>query len=248
MNTTSRPLTDVRIEATVWGLDGSKPYHHIENSITVPVKKTLAVFEMGYPTAKDAQPVYFFLLKLFSGKTLLSRNFYWLHLPGGDYTALEAYRAQKAPLRLGMTSTLTGRACQLHVVVENASLELPTKSHAAQEMYAPEKSSLSSCLWSNVCPCFGSKASKLFPEQAISSQERGRVAFWLHLSVVYDGEAGEETRILPVNYTQNYFSLTPGEKMEVEVSFEAPESITKNPSLVLSGWNTQQTKLALSLQ
>uniref|UniRef100_A0A0A9CSP7 Exo-beta-D-glucosaminidase Ig-fold domain-containing protein n=1 Tax=Arundo donax TaxID=35708 RepID=A0A0A9CSP7_ARUDO len=53
------------------------------------------------------------------------------------------------------------------------------------------------------------------------------VAFSLHFSV-HNSESSisrekyRDTRILPVHYSNNYFSLTPGEKMAIDISFEAP--------------------------
>eukprot|EP00249_Psilotum_nudum_P026244 c31890_g1_i1 orf=92-493(-) len=72
------------------------------------------------------------------------------------------------------------------------------------------------------------------------------VAFWLHFSVIH-GESSlnpsEDRRILPVHYTENYFSLVPGEKMNVEMSFKLPE--VGVPKLVLEGWNIKQTHVSL---
>lgn len=63
------------------------------------------------------------------------------------------------------------------------------------------------------------------------------VAFFLHFSVHAAKnmeELGEDTRILPVHYTDNYFSLVPGEAMTVNVSFES-RGVT--PRVRLHGWN-----------
>ena len=73
------------------------------------------------------------------------------------------------------------------------------------------------------------------------------VAFFLHLSVhaaeKVRGTAGEDTRILPVHYSDNYFSLIPGEKMTVNLSFEVPQGIT--PRVTLDGWNYHEKQLVL---
>ncbi|CAN6346990.1 unnamed protein product [Urochloa humidicola] len=66
------------------------------------------------------------------------------------------------------------------------------------------------------------------------------VAFFLHFSVHTSGsstakEKYNDTRILPVHYSDNYFSLTPGEKMAIDISFEAPPG--SSPRVVLRGWN-----------
>ena len=90
------------VEASVWDLEGSCPYYDVHEKLSVPPKKTLPIAEMKYPKSKNPKPVYFLLLKLYrmSDYSILSRNFYWLHLPGSDYKMLEPYRAKKVPLRV----------------------------------------------------------------------------------------------------------------------------------------------------
>lgn len=64
------------------------------------------------------------------------------------------------------------------------------------------------------------------------------VAFFLHFSVhgiTADPKEGEDTRILPVHYSDNYFSLVPGEVMQIKMSFEVPRGVS--PRVTLNGWN-----------
>ncbi|GJY39047.1 mannosylglycoprotein endo-beta-mannosidase [Tanacetum coccineum] len=71
----------------------------------------------------------------------------------------------------------------------------------------------------------------------INGTEDG-VAFFLNFSVHAsnkDHKKGEDTRILPVHYSDNYFSLVPGEEMAVTISFEVPMGVT--PRVSLHGWN-----------
>ncbi|CAL1407378.1 unnamed protein product [Linum trigynum] len=48
-------------------------------------------------------------------------------------------------------------------------------------------------------------------------------------------QEGEDTKILPVHYSDNYFSLVPGEQMRIKLSFEVPPGVT--PRVTLHGWN-----------
>ena len=64
------------------------------------------------------------------------------------------------------------------------------------------------------------------------------VAFFLHFSVhalKTDHKEGEDTRILPVHYSDNYFSLVPGEVMPIKITFKVPPGVT--PRVTLHGWN-----------
>lgn len=64
------------------------------------------------------------------------------------------------------------------------------------------------------------------------------IAFFNHL-LLKDMNSGE--RILPAFYSDNYFSLTPGEKKSVKIDFEA----ASNPKILLEleGWNSGKIKL-----
>jgi mannosylglycoprotein endo-beta-mannosidase len=82
------------------------------------------------------------------------------------------------------------------------------------------------------------------------------VAFWLHLGVLkgVDEESGgnlgakyRDSRILPVHYSDNYFSLTPGETKRVVVGFASFEEAGQ-PSLLLDGWNVKRLRLRLKKQ
>lgn len=73
----------------------------------------------------------------------------------------------------------------------------------------------------------------------INGTDKG-VAFFLHLSVHgakkdHENNGYEDTRILPVHYSDNYFSIVPGETMKVDLSFEMPEGVV--PRILLTGWN-----------
>lgn len=71
----------------------------------------------------------------------------------------------------------------------------------------------------------------------INGSDEG-VAFFLYFSVHASEpghKEGEDTRILPVHYSDNYFSLVPGEVMPIKISFEVPPGVT--PRIRLHGWN-----------
>jgi mannosylglycoprotein endo-beta-mannosidase len=110
VNTTSDKLSDLAVEISVWDLDGACPYYMVTEKLSVPPKKVMQVVEMKYPSIKNAKTVYFLLLKLFrvSDTAIVSRNFYWLHLSGEDYTLLEEYRKKKIPLKITSDVLVSG--------------------------------------------------------------------------------------------------------------------------------------------
>lgn len=74
------------------------------------------------------------------------------------------------------------------------------------------------------------------------------VAFFLNFSVHgakkdLGNNGYEDTRILPVHYSDNYFSLVPGETMKVDLSFEVPEGVV--PRVLLTGWNYSESHTIL---
>ncbi|CAJ1976148.1 unnamed protein product [Sphenostylis stenocarpa] len=87
--------------------------------------------------------------------------------------------------------------------------------------------------------CFAGKSAGVKVSE-INGQDIG-VAFFLHFSVHAsnkDHKEGEDTRILPVHYSDNYFSLVPGETMTIKISFEVPPGVS--PLVTLHGWNFDQ--------
>uniref|UniRef100_A0A803R5E3 Lysosomal beta A mannosidase n=2 Tax=Cannabis sativa TaxID=3483 RepID=A0A803R5E3_CANSA len=258
VNTTSEELSNVAIEASVWDLEGTCPYYKTFEKLSVPSKKTVSIVEMKYPKSKNPKPVYFLLLKLYymSDNRILSRNFYWLHLSGGDYKLLESYKKKKIPLKITSEIFIKGSTYEVHMYVKNKSkkpesqtLTLANNFTSMQSDNDFDSSSLeSTCEKPNESEAVG-LVHKLFrrfskeqdgfkvTEMNMNGSEEG-VAFFLHFSVhasVTQHKEGEDTRILPVHYSDNYFSLVPGEGLPVKLTFEVPPGVT--PRVTLQGWN-----------
>ena len=68
------------------------------------------------------------------------------------------------------------------------------------------------------------------------------VAFWIRLQVLTSGE-----RVLPVFYSDNYFSLVPGERRDIVIDFAAsdvpPGAV---PEVWFEGWNVVRTQVRLT--
>jgi len=261
VNTTADELADMAVEISVWDLDGVSPYYEVTEKIVVPPKKVKQIIEMKYPQMKDAKPVYFLLLKLFrlSDNKILSRNFYWLHLPGRDYKLLEQYQKKKIPLRIESEITVSGSIHKVRMTIENKSKKsiaestrfvrrsmdigdgngsYGTGNEATQERQGDGG------LWSGLGLARSGDNLRKFE---VSGTDSG-VAFFLHFSVhTSEPSTAEEkyidTRILPVHYSDNYVSLTPGEKIHIDISFEAPQGST--PRVVLRGWNHHPNQTVL---
>ncbi|KAL0357324.1 UNVERIFIED_CONTAM: Mannosylglycoprotein endo-beta-mannosidase [Sesamum calycinum] len=258
VNTTSDEISDVAIEASVWDLEGGCPYYQALDKLTIPSKRTVSIFEMKYPKSETPKPLYFLLLKLYKMSVcdILSRNFYWLHLPGGDFKLLEPYKKNKISLKITSLTFIRGSSYEVRMHIENTSKKPDSRSlihnnnflakggsrnfdvpSSAAVLNMPEKKEEPSSLqriWKN----FSTRTSgKRVIE--ISGSHAG-VAFFLHFSV-HASRTGntdsEDIRILPVHYSDNYFSLVPGELMTVSLNFEVPQGIT--PHIRLHGWNYQ---------
>nr|ATA62831.1 putative glycoside hydrolase family 2 protein [Juniperus oxycedrus] len=264
VNTTSSPLSGVVVDTSVWELEGSCPYHKLSKSLSVPPKKTLPIFEMEYPKTKNAKPVYFLLLKLLdkSNSNILSRNFYWLHLTGGDYKPLEAYRSKRVPIQTSAKVTLVGQTYKAEMKVHNLSKESLCEGHSFlnidhhhnhQELIKTENintkvepaNEKSEGLLSRISSCVYARKIKQMQVAEVKGEHSG-VAFFLHFAVhatTKNPKTGEDERILPVHYSDNYFSLVPGEVLPIDISFEVPTgTVTK---IVLQGWNTHVHSLAV---
>ncbi|KAK9735414.1 hypothetical protein RND81_04G204500 [Saponaria officinalis] len=243
VNTTSKQLSDVAVEVSVWDLEGARPYYTVHKKLSVSPKKTVKITEMKYPKSKNAKPVYFLLLKLYnmSDNSILSRNFYWLHLPGGDYKLLEPYKSKKIPLKITSTISDKGSSREVHINIENSS-KTPN----------PKDQLLKNNFYNGISrPDYENRRVGFFQKiyKSLSRENNGPgvvetggtdegVAFFLHFSVHVSKEnrkEGEDTRILPVHYSDNYFSLVPGETMSLKMEFEVPAGVT--PHVTVDGWN-----------
>ncbi|KAK4282804.1 hypothetical protein QN277_014135 [Acacia crassicarpa] len=252
VNTTSSELSNVSIEASVWDLEGTCPYYKVHETAPVPPKKVVPIAEMKYPKSKNPKPVYFLLLKLFmkSDYRILSRNFYWLHLQGGDYKLLEPYKKRKIPLKITSKVLIQGSTYKIQMHVHNTSktqdsrlLSLRHGSTSSQgdvgflsespEIVKEQEVGLCKTIYR----CLAGKSDDGSRVTEVNGHDAG-VAFFLHFSVHASkrehGE-GEDTRILPVHYSDNYFSLVPGESMPIAISFEVPPGVS--PRVTLNGWN-----------
>lgn len=256
VNTTSETLSNIGIEASVWDLEGTCPYYKVSDKLSVPPKKTVPIIEMKYPKSKNPKAVYFLLLKLYnmSNYGILSRNFYWLHLSGGDYKLLEPYRSKKIPLKITSKVFITGSTYEIQMHVQNTSkkpdsLSLIYKNNfiarngdgdydttAAEPVHSRMEEKHGVGVLQRICSRFSKEAAGLKVVQ-MNGADVG-VAFFLHFSVHVskkEHKAGEDTRILPVHYSDNYFSLVPGETMPITITFEVPPGVT--PRVTLNGWN-----------
>ncbi|KAK1277601.1 Mannosylglycoprotein endo-beta-mannosidase [Acorus gramineus] len=235
VNTTCDELSDIAVEVSVWELDGTCPYYKVTERISAPPKRVMKVIEMKYPKSKTAKPVYFLLLKLFrmSDFSILSRNFYWLHHPGGDYKLLEPYRKTKIPLSITSQVLIQGSKYEIQMQVQNQSKKQHIKSLNNHVLDSEEKK-VGLLTW--ITRGFSSEHNGENKVE-IDGTDSG-VAFFLHFSVHAankDHKKGEDTRILPVHYSDNYFSVVPGETMSIKISFEVPRGVT--PRVSLHGWN-----------
>ncbi|KAL8159506.1 hypothetical protein V2J09_001043 [Rumex salicifolius] len=250
VNTTAEQLSDVAIEVSVWDLHSECPFYKVHENLSAPPKKTTSIAEMKYPKSKNPKPVYFLLLKLYkrSDYGILSRNFYWLHLPGGDYKLLEPYRSKKIPLKITSNVTITGSTYQLQMQVANTSKKPNQKDNSLcknnlYQRYGEEEEE-DNIYSAETHPGFFKRVYKQITRGKdglrvfeMNGEDSG-VAFFLHFSVhksTKEHKEGEDTRILPVHYSDNYFSLVPGEVMPVSITFEVPDGVT--PRVTLNGWN-----------
>ncbi|GER55392.1 beta-mannosidase [Striga asiatica] len=244
VNTTSEELSDVAVEVSVWDLDGACPYYEILDKLTVPPKSTISTSEMKYPKSDNPKPIYFLLLKLYKilDNEIISRNFYWLHLPGGDYNLLDPYKKNKVSLKVTSLTFIRGSSYEIRMHIENASKKNPdSKSPLLNNnilkfpLELPDEK-VEHGLFPKMLKKYFTKGSGVKVKE-IDGSSSG-VAFFLHLSVhasEKDGKNGDDTRILPVHYSDNYFSLVPGEVMSVRLNFEVPQGIT--PRVMIQGWN-----------
>ncbi|KAJ4829335.1 hypothetical protein Tsubulata_015568 [Turnera subulata] len=265
VNTTSEQLSaDVAVEVSAWDIEGACLYYKNYEKVSVPGKKTVPIAEMTYHKSQHVKPVYFLLLKLYykSDFRVISRNFYWLHRHGDDYKLLEAYRNKPAPLKITSDILVKGSSYEVLINLHNTAKNPHSKSltyknnfvtHVGEgdfDMASLEESAngvseehkQEGSLFKRIYKRFSGETDTESVTDGlrvseINGDETG-VAFFLHFSVhasKTDYKEGEDTRILPVHYSDNYFSLVPGERMDIKLKFKVPTGVS--PRITLHGWN-----------
>jgi mannosylglycoprotein endo-beta-mannosidase len=167
---------------------------------------------------------------------------------------LEQYQQKKIPLKIYSDISVSGTMHKVKMTVENnskKSVAESTRSLSAMDLgdasgshstgkETTRKGNESDGLWRKISNGLGfARSNDNRRTLEVNGTDSG-VAFFLHFSV-HTSESStakekyNDTRILPVHYSDNYFSLTPGETMAIDISFEAPQG--SSPKVVLRGWN-----------
>jgi mannosylglycoprotein endo-beta-mannosidase len=148
---------------------------------------------------------------------------------------------------------ISGSTYKVKMQLQNTSANLTTKPLALKTIVDKDDSNLcnsnqAESPWRRVFGGNGITSTQNRLEVSkINGTDTG-VAFFLNFSVhgakKDQGNSGyEDTRILPVHYSDNYFSLVPGETMKIDLSFEVPEGVV--PRVLLTGWNHSESHTIL---
>ncbi|KAG6541986.1 hypothetical protein Mapa_016623 [Marchantia paleacea] len=198
VNATSDHLANAWLEASIWDVLGQCIYKETSKQLMLDAFKTTKLSQIRFDSITETNGVYFVLLKLFNKSGVqVSRNFYWLHLQGGDYSLLGAdFRVKKVPVQVAATSQQKGDLLQITALVQNLPPnEISSRSSMRQGVH--DASGIRVAFW---------------------------LHFSL-LQGTYDKQKADQ-RLLPVTYSVNYFSLVPEESLTVQISFKVPKGIT----------------------
>ncbi len=127
INNTPKALSNVRVLAAVYNLDGSRRYQHSTTVNAGPSAATDAG-QMAFP--EQLSDVHFVKLELRDARDrLLSDNFYWRALPGDEdnFTALD--KLPTVPLEIQVKRRDAGGQCRLEVQVKNPGHEIVLMAH-----------------------------------------------------------------------------------------------------------------------
>ncbi|GAQ88413.1 glycoside hydrolase family 2 protein [Klebsormidium nitens] len=168
---------------------------------------------------------------------------------GGNYEVLieisngADVRGEVSSLTDGCASELEDRRAGVRLVgVEKGQAD------AGQESWKHQSAVMSDVMSSGQCderPDVRCREGRLEKDVSASG-----VAFWLHIGVLKSSEGVGvgpsdskylDPRVSPVHYSDNYFSLVPGEKRLITVEFTRRlEKVNEHPSILIEGWNVQR--------
>ncbi|KAF3638543.1 Mannosylglycoprotein endo-beta-mannosidase [Capsicum annuum] len=237
VNTTSEELSNVAIEeASVWDLEGECPYNKTSEKLAVPPKKVIPTFEMEVSKVEESKA-------------------------SDDYKLLEPFRERRPPLKITSLTFIKGSSYEMRMHIQNTSKKPDSNTPLYRNNFIRRNGSFGELDSSESFYLLDGKKHEIslyvknFSREynkAMVSEVNGTgkgVAFFLHFSVhasKKEHNKVEDTRILPVHYSDNYFSLVPGEVVTVTISFEVPPGVT--PQVVLYNSSSSCHRLVLDVK
>ena len=175
------------------------------------------------PPIANPTPVYFVKLRLLQDGKPVSENFYWLSAkPYADIQYADVVLSPDAKPRGGFTSRSSQNTADFSALQQLPPVKLDV-SHQIEHR-GPQRVA-----------------------RVRLRNPSGRLAFFIQLALTR-GRQGDE--VLPVFWSDNYFSLLPGESKEVDAAFAAEDLHGATPVVEVGGWNIETahrcTKLAVS--
>jgi exo-1,4-beta-D-glucosaminidase len=179
------------------------------------------------PPLADPTPVYFVKLRLRRDGKPVSENFYWLSAkPYADISTDDSeFRAVGKAADMKPGEGFYSRASTTNTADFSALAQLPpVKLNVSYRIERHGNQRIARVRLHN---------------------PTDRLAFFIQLALTH-GRQGDE--VLPVFWSDNYFSLLPGESKEVDASFAAEDLHGATPVLEVGGWNIESQFKCASLQ
>jgi exo-1,4-beta-D-glucosaminidase len=217
INSSLQDADSLHLRAVMFDLD-LNVLREESTTVSCPANSALETFAFALPPTFAEVPVYFVKLELrHADGTVAADNFYWLSPRQDDYEQVYTGDMLKMPA--------------------NKPLFLPRQTPCFPELSELRKVSL------------GARARHL-PERHGDARVRVSVsnpevalAFFIRVRVV-DAGSGEE--VLPVYWTDNYFSLLPGESREITASL--PRVPAGEIEVAVDGWNIDPGRFVIKAQ
>lgn len=213
VNSLYQPFANLKVSAKIFNLDMSEKFSQ-QAEVSLAADSSTRVFELPSPSGLSA--TYFVSLTLESAGEVVSRNFYWLSTH--DETLDWARQEEDASGQYDI-STWT-----------------PTKDFADYTAL-------------NTLPKVGLDANAQFKKNGDEGSTTvtlhnpsSALAFVVHLKIDKEAnrrvsrEGSVDEEMLPVLWTDNYFSLLPGETRQITATYRAPER-NAVPAVEVEGWN-----------
>ena len=188
-----------------------------ESSVVVEPDSVLRAFVI--PELEGLTTTYFLRLTLTGANgSLLSSNFYWLSTKPDVLDWQKTVRLQ-TPLK--SPADFTG-------LTRLPTVQLKTSSHSETK-------------------------GELGTTHVTIENPTSSLAFFIHLKLrdglpEYDEEQKfHEQEVLPVLWEDNYFSMAPGERLEVAASYKAKDLGANGPIVEIGGWNVKPESLSSRL-
>jgi exo-1,4-beta-D-glucosaminidase len=226
VNSTYQPVKGLKARATVLNFDATPKFTR-DASIDLPEDGVVKAFEL--PEIAGLSTTYFLRLELFDGTKKVGENFYWLSTKP-DIFDWEKSSYYHTPMKQHADLTMLNTLPKVDVIVTPGPTRAAGSSVTAGN---PQQVTSAKIKNSSKSIAFMVRVRLLKGPGPKTPKDAARQGNATSLDPMATG--GDD--VLPVLWSDNYFTLLPGEEREISVTYATADLGGAKPVIGAEGWN-----------